>query len=81
MTTDVYLHHEALAAACARCRATHVHYVYEHNGKVYATIVSDLADPRDLSARFEKRGYDVIQITHMGGEWFQFVMNIRRVTA
>lgn len=80
MTPDNYAHHDALQNVCARCRVhTRVNYAWEDGGKLYATIVSALADPRALSPRFEKIGYDVVQITHLGGDTFHFEMVIRGI--
>lgn len=80
--TDTYAHHDALQTVCKRCRShTRIHYVFEEDGKLFADIVSELEDPRDLNKRFEKIGYDVIQITHMGGDYFQFMMTIQAVKA
>lgn len=76
-TPDTYSHHAALAAVCKRSRAhTHVHHVYEVAGVVYATIVNESEDPRNLSLRFAKIGYNVTEIHHLGMDWFQYVMRV-----
>lgn len=56
-----------------------MNYVYEDGGKVYATIFTNLNDPRDLSKRFAAIGYDVIAIHHIGANSFQYVMTVQGV--
>ncbi len=82
MTTDTYAHEQALQVVCKRCRVhTRVTHCEEYFGQLHADIRSDLRDPRALSPRFEKIGYDVVQISHMGGDKFHFTMNIQAVKA
>jgi hypothetical protein len=75
---DTYGHEQALNAVCRRCHShTRVIHCEEYGGQLHADIRSELEDPRDLAPRFEKIGYDVVQIANMGSDHFHFTMNIQ----
>lgn len=74
---DNYALQQALQAVCRS--HTRVNYAYMEDSKVYATIITELDDPHGMDEHFEKIGYDVIEIHHLGGDTFQFVMTIQGV--
>jgi hypothetical protein len=70
--TDAML---AISAVCHnRRKATELVQLFIEGDRVIADINTLLEDPRSLSPLFSERGYDVIQIQHLGGYAFQYTM-------
>lgn len=65
----------ALAPICERCNSfTRLLTVEAGDGKLYATIETELTSFDGIGARFQKSGWRVLQIDNLGGYMYLFTL-------
>jgi hypothetical protein len=64
-----------LAPICTRCITfTRLITTEAEDGRLYATIETELTSFDGLGARFQKTGWNVIQIDNLGGYMYLFTL-------
>lgn len=73
---DIYdTAYNALAVICTRCITfTRLITTEAGDGKLYATIETELTSFDGIGARFHKAGWRVVQIDNLGGYMYLFTL-------